>query len=226
MITLGLDTSTPAGSVALLQDGGILGEINLTTGGHHQQRLLRSIDLLLDLAALEIAQVDLLAVALGPGTFTGLRVGIATAKGLALSRGIPVYGVSTLRAMGQRYIACGLPVAPLIDAGRKEVYASLYRNDSGRLQEALPERAGSPEEILASLEAEPILFCGDGVRICKDLILGSRSNRDRLVEEPVFLGATLAGIGTRKFEEGFPWSIGSLRPNYIRPPDAEVARRR
>jgi tRNA threonylcarbamoyladenosine biosynthesis protein TsaB len=212
--------------VAILRDGAVLGEINLTTGGQHQERLLRSIDLLLDLVALEISKVDLVAVALGPGTFTGLRVGIATAKGLAYGRGIPVYGVSTLRAMGERYLDCGLLVSPLIAAGRQEVYASLYRNASGKLQQELPERAGAPAEILRSLGAEPILFCGDGVGSCKDLILATRSNKDRVIEEPAFLGATLARIGTRKFEEGSPWSIGSLKPNYIRPPDAEVARRR
>src|SRR5262245_40064777 len=96
MIALGVDTSTRAGSVALTEHERVLGEVNLDSGGHHQGRLLRSIDFLLELAGIEISGVGVLAVALGPGTFTGLRVGIATAKGLALAGGIPALGFSTL----------------------------------------------------------------------------------------------------------------------------------
>ncbi|HEV8375163.1 MAG TPA: tRNA (adenosine(37)-N6)-threonylcarbamoyltransferase complex dimerization subunit type 1 TsaB, partial [Candidatus Polarisedimenticolia bacterium] len=92
MIGLGVDTSTRAGSVAVLEQERILGELNLASGGHHQGRLLRSIDFLLDLAELDITKISVLAVALGPGTFTGLRVGIATVKGIALAGGIPAVG--------------------------------------------------------------------------------------------------------------------------------------
>ena len=138
MISLGVDTSTAAGSVAVLQDGRLLGELNLASGAHHQERLLRSIDLMLDLAGLDISRVDLLTVALGPGTFTGLRVGIATVKGLALARGIPAYGISTLLALGHRHVHRGLPVAPLIDAGRREIYAALYSSDPAGVKEVLP----------------------------------------------------------------------------------------
>src|SRR5262245_910507 len=105
MIALGIDTSTPSGSVAIRREEQLLGEINLATGGHHQERLLRSIDFLLDLAGLDISGVDLFAVALGPGTFTGLRVGIATVKGLAVARGVPDFGLYRLCALGHDDIA-------------------------------------------------------------------------------------------------------------------------
>ncbi|MCI0408290.1 MAG: tRNA (adenosine(37)-N6)-threonylcarbamoyltransferase complex dimerization subunit type 1 TsaB, partial [Acidobacteria bacterium] len=131
MIALGIDTSTPAGSVALRREERLLGEINLATGEHHQEKLLRSIDFLLDLVGLDISQVDLLAVALGPGTFTGLRVGIATVKGLAVATGVPAFGFSTLLALGHRYSARGLPVACMIGAGRGEVYSALYGSRQG-----------------------------------------------------------------------------------------------
>ena len=225
MTALGIDTSTPAGSVAIQREERLLGEINLATGGHHQERLLRSIDCLLDLVGLDISRVDLLAVALGPGTFTGLRVGIATVKGLAVARGIPAFGFSTLLALAHRYIARGFPVAPLIDAGRGQVYAALYAGSEGGLREVLPERGGAPEAFLASLPPEPILFCGDGVGVYRDLILRSRPGNDPLVGGPCFLGATLGRLGASKLKEGCPWSIGSLKPNYIRPPDAELGRR-
>ena len=226
MIALGIDTSTPAGSVALVRERRLLGEINLATGGHHQARLLRSIDALLDLAGLDISDVGVLSVALGPGTFTGLRVGIATAKGLAVARMIPAFGFSSLAAMGHRFLDQGLPVAALIDAGRGEVYAALFRGEEGKLNEALPERSGSPGDFLAALPPEPVLWCGDGVESLRNDILRVRPGRDRLEDGPCFLGATLAGLASERLEEGHTWSIASLKPNYIRPPDAEIGRRR
>ena len=225
MIALGIDTSTPSGSVAIRREEQLLGEINLATGGHHQERLLRSIDFLLDLVGLDISGVDLFAVALGPGTFTGLRVGIATVKGLAVARGVPAFGFSTLLALGHRYIARGLPVAPMIAAGRGEVYSALYGVSHGDLEEFLPEQGGDPAPFLASLPSEPVLFCGDGVETCRDLILRSRPGNDNFAAGPCFLGATLGMLGARKLREGLPWSIGNLKPNYIRPPDAELGRR-
>jgi len=226
MIALGIDTSTAAGSVALVRDRRLLGEINLATPEHHQERLLRSIDSLLDLAGLDISEVGALSVALGPGTFTGLRVGIATAKGLAVAAGIPAFGFSTLLAMGHRFIDQGLPVAALVDAGRGEIYAALFRREQGELREALAQQSGGPRDLLASLPLEPILFCGDGVERLHDDILRMRHGTDRLAEGPCFLGATLARLAAKNIEEGQPWSITSLKPNYIRPPDAELGRRR
>jgi tRNA threonylcarbamoyladenosine biosynthesis protein TsaB len=225
MLALGIDTSTAAGSVAILQDERLLGEINLATGAHHQERLLRSVDFLLNLVGLEISRVDVLAVALGPGTFTGLRVGIATVKGLAVARGVPTFGFSTLRALGHQYMGRGIRVAPMVDAGRGEVYSALYGVQDGGLREVQTEQGGDPGSFLASLPSEPVLFCGDGVGVYKDLILRSRPGNDQLVEGPSFLGATLGMLGARKLREGCPWSISNLKPNYIRPPDAELGRR-
>ena len=225
MVSLGVDTSTPAGSVAVLDSERLLGELNLVGGGHHQGRLLRSIDLLLDLAGLDVSGVNLLAVALGPGTFTGLRVGIATVKGIALALEIPAFGVSTLLAMGHRYLHRGLPVVPLIDAGRGEVYAALYRKGDGGILVGAPERSADPERLVASLPEEPVLFCGDGVRVCWSLIRSSRGRKDSLEEGPCFLGAVLAQWGVQEHKKGSPWSLRSLTPNYIRPPDAELGRR-
>jgi len=222
MISMGVDTSTPAGSVAILSDERLLGEFNLASGAHHQERLLRSLDLLLDLAGLDISRVDLFAVALGPGTFTGLRVGIATVKGLALARGVPAFGFSTLKALGDNHAHRGLPVAAMIDAGRGEVYAALYESDPGGVKEVLPERGEAPERFLSTLPDQPLLFCGSGVRTYSDLILRQRRGNDQLLEGPSFLGQILGRLGLRKFKEGCPWSLASLKPNYLRLPDAEV----
>jgi len=222
MISLGVDTSTPAGSVALAEDDRILGEVNLATGGHHQERLLRAVDLLLDLAGVEISRVEVLGVALGPGTFTGLRIGIATVKGLALARGIPAYGLSTLQAMALLHREMGLPVAPMIDAGRREVYAALYSFDQDGLHVVREERSGPPREFLEALPAGPVLFCGDGARVYRDLVAGVRGPGDRLEADSCFLGSTLARWAVAGLRAKSPWTLGMLRPNYIRPPDAEA----
>ena len=222
MISLGVDTSTPAGSVALAEDDRILGEVNLAAGGHHQERLLRGVDLLLDLAGIEISRLEVLGVALGPGTFTGLRIGIATVKGLALARGIPAYGLSTLQAMALMHRKRDLPVAPMIDAGRQEVYAALYGFDREELRALREERGGPPGEFLESLPPGPVLFCGDGVLVYRDLVVGIRGSGDRLETDPCFLGSTLARRAAAALRAKSPWTLAALKPNYIRPPDAEA----
>jgi len=225
MIALGVDTSTPAGSVALTEEDRILGEVNLTAGGHHQERLLRGVDLLLDLAGQDISRVEVLGVGLGPGTFTGLRIGIATVKGLALARGIPAYGLSTLQAMALLHWGRGLPVAPMIDAGRREVYAALYGFGEEGLRVLREEHSGPPVEFLEALPSGPVLFCGDGAREYRDLIARVRAPGDRVETDPCFLGSTLARWAVRRLREKSPWTLGALKPNYIRPSDAEARTR-
>ncbi len=222
MIALGVDTSTPSGSVALVEEDRILGEVNLAAGGHHQERLLRGLDLLLDLAGLDISRVEVLGVGLGPGTFTGLRIGIATVKGLALARGIPAYGLSTLQAMALLHRDRGLPVAPMIDAGRREVYSALYGFEGEGLRPLREEQSGPPRRFLEALPPGPVLLCGDGARGYRDLIAGVRAPGDRVETHPCFLGSTLALWALRRLREKSSWTLGALKPNYIRPSDAEA----
>lgn len=225
MLCLGVDTSTPAGSVALLDGDRLVAELNLDAGGHHQGRLLRSIDLVLELAGLDFSRVGALGVALGPGSFTGLRVGIATVKGLAVAQGVPAYGFSTLQALGWRPQYSGFPVCAMIDAGRGEIYAALFRLEGAGMIEALPERSQPPADFIAALPGEPAYFCGEGVRIHRGLIARLRDQPDILDTQPCFLGATVARLAARRHAEGATWSLASLRPNYIRPPDAELPRK-
>ena len=222
MLCLGVDTSTPAGSLALVERGRLVAELNLDSTGHHQGRLLRSLDLLLDFAGVDFSQVDLLGVALGPGSFTALRVGIATVKGLAVARRIPARGFSTLAALGWRFRTCQLPVAAMVEAGRGEVYASLTRWQGVEPAPLLPERGEAPERFLSSLPVGPVAFTGEGSRVHRDLIVRLRGDADLFDAGPFFLGTALAEMAASRHEQGAPWSLGNLRPNYIRPPDAEL----
>ena len=226
MIALGVDTSTADGSVAVVDPERVLGELNRTAGGHHQGRLLRSVDLLLETLGLEIGGVDLFAVALGPGSFTGLRVGIATVKGLALARGVPACGLSTLTAMALHGAEGAGMVAPMIDAGRGETFGGLYEVRGGEAVPVAEERSESPQAFLARLPTGPLRFCGDGARRYRDLIRQTRGDEDWIELEPCFLGRTLAKWGLERHSKGSPWSLADLRPNYLRPPDAQMPRRR
>ena len=222
MLALGVDTSTPAGSVALTEEERTLAELNLAAGGHHQERLLRAVDVLLDLCGLDFARIEGLGVALGPGTFTGLRIGIATVKGLALARGVPAFGLSTLEAMALLHRDRGLPVAPMIDAGRHEVYSALYLPEERGTRVLREERGGPPREFLEALPPGPVCFCGEGAREYRELIRQVRGSGDPLATETSFLGSTLARWAFRRLQDKSPWSLGALKPNYIRPPDAEI----
>jgi tRNA threonylcarbamoyladenosine biosynthesis protein TsaB len=221
-IALGVDTSTPAGSVALAEEERTLAEINLAAGGHHQERLLRAVDLLLDLAGWSLARVDGIGVALGPGTFTGLRIGIASVKGLALARGVPAFGLSTLAAMAFRYRDRGLPVAPMIDAGRNETYSALFVVLEEEVRAEMEERAGPPGQFLRALPPGAVFFCGEGARKYRELILQTRGAGDLLYADTCFLGGTLARWAAGRLRKKAAGSLGDLRPNYLRPPDAEI----
>ncbi|HSR10897.1 MAG TPA: tRNA (adenosine(37)-N6)-threonylcarbamoyltransferase complex dimerization subunit type 1 TsaB, partial [Thermodesulfobacteriota bacterium] len=141
MIVLALETATLAGSVALVDAGDgetgrrIIGENTLSNPETHSARLMPGIDRLLKEASLTIRDIGGIAVSIGPGSFTGLRIGVATAKGLAYALGIPVAGVPTLDALAATRPFSPDPVCPVLDARKKEVYAALFRcNGAGGLE--------------------------------------------------------------------------------------------
>src|SRR5688572_26806657 len=134
MRVLAVDTSTMAGGVALLEDDRVVGESLLDVRTTHSERLMLAIDRALTDAGWRPASVDGLAVAIGPGSFTGLRIGLAAVKGLALALACPIAGVPTLDAMAAGLPWASRPVCPILDARRDEVYASLYRWDGGAMR--------------------------------------------------------------------------------------------
>ena len=211
MLVLAVDSSTARESVALVRGERLLGEVCLDTEDVASRRLLPAAAFLLDAAGVAPAQLDGLAVAVGPGSFTGLRVGIATVQGLALASGRPCVGVSTLAALGQLGAEAGLPVAALLDALRNEVYAALYAAGGG---EVLAPRRERLEEFVARTPAEA-LFVGDGAERFGERILALRP-RARLRSRPAFLAAVVARLGRARLERGEGVSPEALRPFYLR----------
>uniref|UniRef100_A0A7C3UW64 tRNA (Adenosine(37)-N6)-threonylcarbamoyltransferase complex dimerization subunit type 1 TsaB n=1 Tax=Desulfobacca acetoxidans TaxID=60893 RepID=A0A7C3UW64_9BACT len=218
MLLLALDTATDRGSLALLEDDRLVGERHLDTPGAFLVHLLPSLDALLAEAGRTLPEVEAVCVSQGPGNFTGLRLGLATAQGLALALAIPAVPVPTLEVLAA---ACGRsphPVAAIADAKRQEVYLGLF-DCRGEFPVPLaePERlaaAGLPERL-----APPVLLTGPGLGPHKDYLA------DRLApgvvlapEEKWYPQAAMVGrLGRRRLAQGLAVAPPQLIPLYLRP---------
>ncbi|MBR5218970.1 MAG: tRNA (adenosine(37)-N6)-threonylcarbamoyltransferase complex dimerization subunit type 1 TsaB [Clostridia bacterium] len=169
MNILAIDTSALTATAAILSDDTLLGEISTTTKLTHSQTIMPMIDELLKKVSLDISDIDLFACSQGPGSFTGLRIGIGTIKGLAYGLGKPVVGVSTLEALAHNISYTDFTIAPIMDARRGQVYNALYHYNRGRLDCFCEPRALSLEELCGEL-AEKTIFVGDGVKVHREKI--------------------------------------------------------
>ncbi len=222
-ILLTVDTSTPAGSVALTRGNQVLGEILLNVKGTHTDRVLISMDQLLKDADMAIGEVTAFGVVLGPGSFTGLRVGVATVKGLALACGKEIVGVSSLRTLAMQAAFARYPVCALLDARKTEVYAGLYDWEMGLPVSRGPEQVLPPEKLLASLEGS-VLFVGDGAKAYQTLIVRRLGARAHFVPWPLNAprASSAAALVLEDFRQGKVIALEHLTPTYIRPSEAEI----
>ena len=230
MIILALDTSTRTGSIALLSGGDIIEEFTRNSLQSWTERLPGDLNGLLERNRLHISQVSLCAVTVGPGSFTGLRVGIATMQGLAFSRKLPLIGISALDALAKvgRTDNFNL-VVTWINAWRGEVYGALYKEG----QEVLPPTVGSPETFLENLRGKlkdnfsKVYFVGDGVQNYESLIC-DRLGGDACLADPVSppLAGVVGKLALGIFRKGVVATPDNIRPLYVRRPDAEVSQKR
>jgi len=238
MVVLALDTTTRRGSVALARDGAVVGACAGDPAVTHGQRLPGDLMRVLDRHHLRVGDVDLFAVAAGPGSFTGLRIGIATMQGLALANGRDVVGISALDALHHASVSALRPLpsaltgegevselAVWMGAQRGEVFSALYRNA------ALVDgpSVGKPSDVLARWAANKashqITFVGEGVLVYTDLIRAAMPAAIIATELPMLAPsiAILAEAHARKQGSSPP---DAIRPLYVRRPDAELARDR
>src|SRR2546425_10061626 len=161
MRVLAVETSTLAGGAALLDGELVVGEYVLDVSATHSERLMGAIDRLLTDAGWTVRDLEGLAVSVGPGSFTGLRIGLSTVKGLALALSIPIVAVPTLDAMAALLPFAALPVCPVLDARKREVYASLYRWDGLGMRREWEYLAIAPGDLARRLH-EPVIVVGDG----------------------------------------------------------------
>ena len=226
MFILGVETATRVGSVAVVSEDGLIGEYTLNLSITHSERLLPSIDQLLKSIDIHFSNIDGLAVSLGPGSFTGLRIGISTIKGLSLASDKPVAGIPTLDALAQNYPGPENVICPMLDARKKEVFTAIYfRDQSKQLKKTTSYQAISPKELLKKFNVnEKVAFLGDGSHIYRPLIEEVLSSR--AVFAPLHLShpraATVAFLGLEEIKRGNKIEVTKLSPIYVRPSEAEL----
>lgn len=245
MLILALDTTTRAGSVAVTDDDTVLAVVPGDAARTHGERLPAEIEKALTLAGVTRHQLALLAVASGPGAFTGLRIGLAAMQGLAMVLGLPVVAVSALDALASEAWAARQPsehtITAWMDAARGEVFAAQYdvatlpqsgnaRLAGGQTLDLLGEPiVASPEVALAAIEPRSfggVLCVGDGAARYRADIEARFPLQCRVIETPAVLAPAVARLGWRLAAKGAAGSPHALQPLYVRRPDAELERER
>jgi tRNA threonylcarbamoyladenosine biosynthesis protein TsaB len=225
MLTLAVDTTTPSGSAALLDNGRVLAEACIETRADHSVRLLATVNFLLVTCGLDIKQVEGFSLAAGPGSFTGIRVGLSTVKAFAFASNKPVAAVSTLAALALKLSQPQVRLlCPMMDAKKGEVYAALFEGDDPGegMKELIPQGAYKPDEFLSQLPGHRVMaFIGTGARLYKEKILTYVKDKARFSTRSLFIAAEVGLLGCEILSRGKGLSAGALRPLYFRKSQAE-----
>jgi len=222
-LILGVDTTTPSGSVSLLRGTGLLAEINQDSPATFSERLLPAIRFLLESNELTIQDVEGYAVAVGPGSFTGIRIGLSTVKSFAYASGKPVVPVPTLAALARKiqYPRNRL-ICPLLDAKKNEVYGALFRSGAGGLEELIPQGAYSPDALFSRLPANRIIhFIGSGMPVYRPVLDRYFRDKARFAKRTPFIGYEVGLIGFEKLRKNEGQSLYDVEPLYLRRSQAE-----
>lgn len=217
---LAIDTSSPRGSLALLQGKSLMAELRLHSLETHSARLLRSLDFLLDSAQVPLDSVGLIAACVGPGSFTGIRIGVSTAVGIAQALSIPFAGISGLDAAAHAFLSLDGALGIVMDAQRNQVYYALYAVEGGKARRMSKPELLSPRELGTRLAGRRMFLAGDAVRRYQKELGASSNGWPRIVDAELFLAAD---IGRLALARKRLWRKGDFivaEPLYIRPPDA------
>ncbi len=224
MKVLGIDTSTSCGSVGLMDDEEVISDYLLNISVTHSERLLGAIEFILREARCPIGNVDGWAISIGPGSFTGLRIGVSTVKGLAFATGKPVAGVSTLDVLASQVTPTSHLICPILDARKKEVYTAFYRYEGGNfLKRQSNYQAIRPEDLVKKIK-EPTIFLGDGLKTYGDFLLNSLPSLAIFPPAPLNIshGSMVAKLGSEFLQKGECLDLSNFTPLYIRPSEAEM----
>lgn len=227
MLILAFETSAKAASVALADGEKLLAETYQHTGLTHSQTLLPMAQQLLSSCGYSSEQVDAVAVAAGPGSFTGVRIGVAAAKGFAWGSEKPCYGVSTLEAMALQLGAWDGLIVPVMDARRNQVYSATFQTRNGRLERLCDDRAIALDDLQEELKnvSEPIFLVGDGSILCYNTLSAEIPNLILPPEHRMHQRAAgVALAAAKQITAGLPGDGALLTPNYLRLSQAERER--
>ncbi|MDA8126096.1 MAG: tRNA (adenosine(37)-N6)-threonylcarbamoyltransferase complex dimerization subunit type 1 TsaB [Deltaproteobacteria bacterium] len=225
MRILAIECATSTVGLALLDGETVRGELYLNLGSHHAEVLLPALEKLLAMTGVTLGSLDLLACTVGPGSFTGLRIGVSTVKGLALALDRPVVGVSTLEALAQNVLPTDRLICSLLDARKSQAYTGLYRMGA----EGFPvgegrERLIGIDDLLPELDQGEVLFVGDGA------LAYAKAIKDALGKRAIFcdsgkarlLASSVGVVGRRRYQEGAVLDMLTFAPRYLRPSTAEA----
>jgi tRNA threonylcarbamoyladenosine biosynthesis protein TsaB len=222
-VILAIETATPHGSVALVSGNALLAEAALPPGRQASETILGAVERLLRDTGSRTDGATHVAVSAGPGSFTGLRVGMAAAKGFCFGWRVPIVPVPTLHALALRFPSGGKTLCPVLDARKRQVYAALFRWEGGACRRLSPDMAIAPAELAGKLPDGTVFFCGDGAAPFAPVF------RERLGQRAVFAppgeGLPRAGavglLAARLILEGAACDAGRTVPVYVRPSEAE-----
>ncbi|MBQ7153608.1 MAG: tRNA (adenosine(37)-N6)-threonylcarbamoyltransferase complex dimerization subunit type 1 TsaB [Clostridia bacterium] len=228
MRILAVDSSALAAGAAVCEDERLVAEYTLNNGNTHSENLLPMVESILKLAKLSIGDIDLLACTAGPGSFTGVRIGVSTIKGLAFGTGIPCVGVSTIEALAGNLAGCGGLIVPVMNARRQQVYTALFRDADGKAERLTEDAALAAEDLFDLIRKtarpqEPVRFCGDGYQLIADCLPKGLQACTVPVQERLRWQSAywVARCALNAFRAGKATTDEKLVPTYLRPSQAE-----
>ena len=225
MLILALDSTAVVASVALCRDTSPIAAFTVKNGNTHSETLLPMVEAVLKTAGYTVDDVDLFACSVGPGSFTGVRIGAATIKGLAFGKGKPCAEVSALEALAENLVPQKGILCPVMNARRGQLYNALFRYENGKLCRLCEDRAISATDLCKELNTtgDPVTLSGDGVaefkRLCPTFV--SEQVSEHLIDQNAI---SVAKCAFRAYSEGHTCTDGALKPVYLRLPQAERER--
>jgi tRNA threonylcarbamoyl adenosine modification protein YeaZ len=216
---LAIDTSTNNASLSIIKEDQVLVELNWLSKQNHSVELMPSLNQLLEQTKTSLKSTDGIIVAIGPGSFNGLRVGISTAKGLAFSMGIPLVGINSLEATAYQYAESGLPVCPIFNAGRGELVTALYQRKDTKWCQIINQHITTIDDLIGEI-TDITIFCGEPTETALKQL------KDKLKQKAIIpssisrlrRSAFLAELGIKRLETGDHDTPASLQPIYLRLP--------
>lgn len=224
MKVLGIDTSTRCGSIGLIEGSEVISEYFLNLSVTHSERLLKSIDYLLKESRCSMEELDGWAISLGPGSFTGLRIGVSTVKGLAYATGKPVVGVPSLDVLATQISPTPYLICSILDARKEEVYSAFYRYDEANLlQRCSKYQAIKPKDLVKRIN-EKVILVGDGVKTYRWVFENSLPSLALFPDPSLHLphGSTVARLGGDLLLKGISLDVKTFTPIYLRASEAEI----
>lgn len=219
-----IETSTMMGSVAIMDQAGLIAEYRLNIKSTHSERLMKTIDEVLKDSSLTLEDIDGYAVSIGPGSFTGLRIGLSTVKGLSFITKKPIAAIPTLDALACNISFSQYQICPMLDARKKEIYTSLYSNtEEGEMIKLLEDTVIKPESFLRKIK-EPTVFLGEGATIYREIIRESLGPLAFFAPSAKQLpsAASVAELGLNAIMSGRSEDPATLVPKYIRKSEPEI----